>query len=79
MIWMMFPGMLLCNMWKERNNHIFKNEKHGEEKVWQKLVNNLQEKFRGKKWGEREKEFTEVEARIVEGWEIGKEDLEGQK
>ena len=73
----MFPGMLTWVLWKEQNNYIFWDKRSTEEDVWNQLVHNIQETVRNKKWGDMDKYFSDVEARIVVGWGIEKNDLGG--
>ena len=67
---MMFLGMFLWNLWKERKNRIFRDKKNSKEEFWKRLVNNLQETIRSKQWGDRDKDLIEAEARIAAKWGI---------
>ena len=76
---MMFPGMVMWNVWKERNNQIFWDRKHNEEEVWRILVKNLLKTIRNMQWEEKDKEFSEYEARITDGWGLGRSGLDGPR
>ena len=41
LIWVMFPRMLTCVLWKERNSQSFWDKRSSKEEVWKHLVHNI--------------------------------------
>lgn len=76
-IWQILPGTILWNIWKERNDRIFKGNKMELAKVWQKIIVNVQEMIRSKKWDEMARKLSASDRHIATGWGLTMADLLG--
>jgi len=76
-LWQMFLEMVLWNIWKERNNRIFREDKLKSVEVWQKVVGNMQETIRSRQWDDMARKLSETERRISAGWGLSEADLLG--
>ena len=52
-IWTMFPGMLMWEIWKERNDQIFKGQKTQPQVVWNQIVKYTHETIKITHWHEK--------------------------
>jgi hypothetical protein len=48
--WEIFPGILMCNLCKERNIRIFKQHSLSIEGVWNKIKENVKESIASSTW-----------------------------
>eukprot|EP00253_Pinus_taeda_P031749 PITA_31749 len=49
-LWQIAPGIVMWNIWKERNRRIFRDQKIPVEEVWEIILNNIQETLSIKHW-----------------------------
>eukprot|EP00253_Pinus_taeda_P011019 PITA_11019 len=53
-LWQLIPGLLMWNIWKERNRQIFKDQEMSLEQLWTGLLNNLKETLAVKVWSKED-------------------------
>lgn len=66
----MLPRITLWNIWKERNNRIFRGTRLDPVEVWRKIVVNVQETVRSKQWDEMARKLSASDRRIAVGWDL---------
>lgn len=70
-LWTLIPGMVLWNIWKERNNRIFKNKCAPIEIIWSRLHENLKETIQLKAWAIEDLPTADAEKNILNNWQLG--------
>eukprot|EP00253_Pinus_taeda_P003713 PITA_03713 len=69
-LWQIVPGIVLWNIWKERNRRIFKDQELPLEKVWKIIHTNIQETLSSKHWASEDFPTNPQEQHIWGNWKI---------
>eukprot|EP00253_Pinus_taeda_P004733 PITA_04733 len=69
-LWQIVLGILMWNIWKERNRRIFKNQAMQLEQVWKIMHKNIQETLSTKCWSQEDFPSTTQEQAIWNNWQI---------
>eukprot|EP00253_Pinus_taeda_P030654 PITA_30654 len=69
-LWQIIPGIVMWNLWKERNRRIFKDHSMDVQQVWQTIVMNIQETLSIKSWSQEVFPSTNKEQAIWNNWQI---------
>eukprot|EP00253_Pinus_taeda_P006734 PITA_06734 len=69
-MWNIIPGIVLWNIWKERNRRIFKSQNSHIEEVWSRVQGNLRETMLLKSWAKEELHTTDKEKNILDNWKL---------
>eukprot|EP00253_Pinus_taeda_P027174 PITA_27174 len=69
-LWQIAPGIVMWNIWKERNRRIFKDQEMQMEQVWKIIHNNIQETLSTKCWTPENFPSTPQEQDIWNNWQI---------
>lgn len=69
-LWQLIPGLLMWNIWKERNRQIFKDQEMSLDQVWTGLLNNLKETLAVKIWAKEDYPSNPWEQAIWDNWQI---------
>eukprot|EP00253_Pinus_taeda_P017843 PITA_17843 len=69
-LWNHIPGIIVWNLWKERNRRIFKNQKMPTEEVWNRVHSNLRETMLLKHWTEEDLPKKDNEKNILDNWKL---------
>eukprot|EP00253_Pinus_taeda_P034383 PITA_34383 len=69
-LWQIIPGIVMWNLWKERNRRIFKDHSMDVQQVWQTIVMNIQETLSIKSWSQEDFPSTNKEQAIWNNWQI---------
>ena len=64
------PGFVVWEIWKERNNRIFKAQKQKPEEVWKLIKTHTKEILGLKQWGDNDIQASGEEKAILQKWEI---------
>lgn len=67
-LWNIIPGILLWNIWKERNRRIFKNLSSNKEDIWNRVHANIQETMLLKTWTQQDLPTEDNEKNILNNW-----------
>jgi hypothetical protein len=73
-IWLLLPGFILWQIWKERNKCIFHSKHSPTEATWSSVVKLIRETIQSKNWLPRDKECNREEAHIFQGWKLNLKD-----
>lgn len=68
--WQLIPGLLMWNIWKERNSRIFKNQSLPLVQIWTKIHQNLVETLSIREWHAEDFPITPQEKTIWDNWGI---------
>eukprot|EP00253_Pinus_taeda_P003415 PITA_03415 len=69
-LWQILPGIVMWNLWKERNRRIFKNQSMDEQQVWKIINQNVQETLSIKCWSQEDFPSSDKEQAIWHNWQI---------
>jgi len=69
-LWKLIPGLLMWNIWKERNRRIFKDQAQSIEQIWIGLHHNIEETMSIKGWSKEDFPTLPQEQAIWENWQI---------
>eukprot|EP00253_Pinus_taeda_P020669 PITA_20669 len=69
-LWQILPGIVMWNLWKERNRRIFKNQSMDEQQVWKIINQNIQETLSIKCWSQEDFPSNDKEQAIWHNWQI---------
>eukprot|EP00253_Pinus_taeda_P032540 PITA_32540 len=69
-LWQIISGIVMWNLWKERNRIIFKNQSMDEQQVWQIINKNVQETLSIKCWSQEDFPSNDKEQAIWNNWQI---------
>lgn len=69
-LWKISPGILMWNIWKERNRRIFKDQAQKMEKVWKIIHSDIQETLSTKCWTQEDFPSLPQEQAIWNNWQI---------
>eukprot|EP00253_Pinus_taeda_P002560 PITA_02560 len=67
-LWNIIPGLTLWNLWKERNQRIFKNQTSPIEIIWNRLKDNLRETMLLHQWTKEDLPTADNEKNILDNW-----------
>eukprot|EP00253_Pinus_taeda_P029767 PITA_29767 len=67
-LWQITPGLLMWNIWKERNRRIFKDQSMTLEHIWKGLHHNIQETLSLKCWSQEDLASSPQEQAIWNNW-----------
>jgi len=62
---MLSIGFMLWNIWKERNNVIFKEEKRIPVAIWKQTIQNIRETILTERWNDEDWKINQIEERIL--------------
>eukprot|EP00253_Pinus_taeda_P002816 PITA_02816 len=69
-LWQLIPGLLMWNLWKERNIRLFKGQHQTLEQIWTILLNNIKESLSIHTWAAEEFPTKPQEKSIWDNWQI---------
>eukprot|EP00253_Pinus_taeda_P031183 PITA_31183 len=69
-LWQIAPGIVMWNIWKERNWRIFRDHTLPMEEVWKIILNNIQETLSIKHWASEDFPTNQQEQSIWSNWQI---------
>eukprot|EP00253_Pinus_taeda_P019391 PITA_19391 len=69
-LWQIIPGIVMWNIWKERNRRIFKTQAMDLEQVWIIIHKNIQETLSTKCWSQEDFPSNNKEQAIWNNWQI---------
>eukprot|EP00253_Pinus_taeda_P028233 PITA_28233 len=69
-LWCILPGIVLWNIWKERNQRIFKSKHSNSEEIWRKIQQNIQETMALHTWTKDDFPTMDNERNILENWQV---------
>eukprot|EP00253_Pinus_taeda_P029276 PITA_29276 len=69
-LWKIIPGIVMWNLWKERNRRIFKNQSMDGQQVWKIINKNVQETLSIKCWSQEDFPSNNKEQVIWNNWQI---------
>jgi len=69
-LWQIIPGIVMWNLWKERNRRIFKNQSMDEQQVWQIIYKNVQETLSLQRWSQEDFPSNNKEQAIWNNWQL---------
>lgn len=69
-LWQLIPGLLMWNIWKERNRRIFKDQAQPIEQIWHGLHQNIKETLSIKGWSKEDFPSLPQEQAIWDNWQI---------
>jgi ribonuclease HI len=67
-VWQLLPGFVLWQVWKERNNRIFRNKANQWSLCWDLCQRNLMETLRLKPWSEADLACSPAELPVLRHW-----------
>ena len=73
-IWLLLPGFILWQIWKERNKRIFHSKQSPTKDIWQTVVKLIRETIQSKHWQPRDHECSREEAHIFQSWMLNLKD-----
>jgi len=68
-LWQLIPGLLMWNIWKERNRRIFKDQMMPLDQIWNKFHQNIMETLSITAWHTEDLPTTPLEKAIWGNWE----------
>jgi ribonuclease HI len=74
-IWLLLPGFILWQIWKERNKSIFHSKDSPLELTWNRVVTHIKETVRSKSWQESDRTCPKEELSILQNWQLNLIDL----
>jgi hypothetical protein len=69
--WEIFPGILMWNVWKERNRRIFKDKSLPKINMWELINRNMTESIAVTQWMEQDLQVQAPETTIFNNWNLG--------
>ena len=66
----LIPGLLMWNIWKERNRRVFKDQSMSIEQLWTMLCQNIKESLSIKTWSPEDFPSTSQEKFIWDNWNL---------
>ena len=69
-IWLLLPGFILWQLWKERNKCIFHSKHSPAEATWSSVVNLVRETIQSRNWQPRDTDCNREEAHIFHSWAL---------
>eukprot|EP00253_Pinus_taeda_P033170 PITA_33170 len=69
-LWQLIPGLLMWNIWKERNRRLFKNQTQTLEQIWTILHRNIKESLSIHDWSSEDFPTYHKEKSIWDNWKI---------
>eukprot|EP00253_Pinus_taeda_P024057 PITA_24057 len=69
-LWQIIPGIVMWNLWKERNRRIFKNQSMDVQQVWQIIIKNVQETLSIRCWSQEDFPSNNKEQAVWNNWKI---------
>eukprot|EP00253_Pinus_taeda_P012127 PITA_12127 len=69
-LWQIIPGTVMWNIWKERNQRVFKDQALNLEQVWTIIKQNLQETLSIKGWSQEDLPSNNKEQAIWNNWQL---------
>eukprot|EP00253_Pinus_taeda_P011523 PITA_11523 len=69
-LWQLIPGLLMWNIWKERNRRLFKNQTQTLEQIWTILHINIKESLSIQDWSSEDFPTDHKEKLIWDNWQI---------
>lgn len=69
-LWHLIPGLLMWNIWKERNRRIFKDQTMPLEKIWNKFHQNIMETLSIRQWHSEDLPTLPQEKSIWANWRL---------
>eukprot|EP00253_Pinus_taeda_P031502 PITA_31502 len=69
-LWNIIPGIVIWNIWKERNRRIFKNQSSTTEEIWIRMHSNLKETMHLKSWTKEDLPTKDREQNILNNWKL---------
>eukprot|EP00253_Pinus_taeda_P025774 PITA_25774 len=69
-LWQIIPGIVMWNIWKERNRRVFKDQTMDLEQVWTIIKQNLQETLSIKGWSQEDFPSSNQEQEIWNNWQF---------
>jgi ribonuclease HI len=73
-IWLLLPGFILWQIWKERNKRIFHSKHSPAKDIWQTVVKLIRETIQSKHWQPGDHECSREEAHIYQSWKLNFKD-----
>ena len=70
LLWQLIPGLLMWNIWKERNRRILKNQYQTVDQIWIILLRNLKESLSIHNWVAEDLPSEPTEKSIWDNWQI---------
>lgn len=67
-LWHLIPGLLMWNIWKERNRRIFKNQTMSLEQIWNKFHQNILETLSIREWYSKDLPTLPQEKTVWDNW-----------
>jgi hypothetical protein len=74
-IWILLPGLILWQLWKERNKRIFHSKGSPPELIWHNVVTHIKETIRSRSWRESDRVCPNEELSILQSWQLNLNDL----
>jgi ribonuclease HI/exonuclease III len=69
LIWNLLPGFTLWQIWKERNQRIFRSQSSLPEVIWTKVRAQISETVRSKSWSEIDWQCNNAEKPVLQNWQ----------
>eukprot|EP00253_Pinus_taeda_P008598 PITA_08598 len=69
-LWQIIPGTVMWNIWKERNQKVFKDQALNLEQIWTIIKQNLQETLSIKDWSQEDMPSNNKEQAIWNNWQL---------
>ena len=73
-IWLLLPGFILWQIWKEQNKRIFHSKHSPTEATWKSVAKLIRETIQSKNWQPWDKDCNREEAHIFQSWTLSLKD-----